>query len=64
MTKQDWIILRLTKAASPFVHKLKGKQAIDDLVNSVMYLVDKYGKKHVFDCIDQLKKERNPYETN
>ena len=52
MTKEDWIILRLLKAACR-------TQAMTnpDYVRSILYLLDKYGMAALTDSITQLQAE-------
>lgn len=55
MDKADWIILRLVTVMVQGEARLTLKP---DVQRSVLYLHKKYGKKHLFKCIDALHAER------
>ncbi len=54
MTKEDWIILRLVKAASGHTNKTR---QIRVLTNSVLHLIAKYDDTTINTAVDLLNEE-------
>jgi len=56
MSKEDWIILRMLFVAVECDARKTFKSV--DAVRTISYLLDKYGRKHVRKCVDQLHEEK------
>lgn len=56
MTEQDWMILRLLRAATPELDRLT-EQAQRDYSRAFLYLVKKHGDAVLSEGIAQLRRE-------
>lgn len=56
MSKEDWIILRVLFVAVECGAQKTFRSV--DAVSAIRYLLNKYGRKHVWKCVDQLHEEK------
>ena len=63
MTKQDWIILRLLKAATAGYMKMS-PHSQRDFVKATVYLTGRLNDDELFKACDQLVEEKAIYETH
>jgi hypothetical protein len=57
MKKKDWIILRLIRVATISNPQVAFNSI--DIARSTLYLLRKYGQKHLFACIRELEQEES-----